>query len=84
LLASAIIWVTLQRPVRHIVFLAVVMVVVTACGWGLGVAIRGVLPFEGLARFSAECALWLLVVALVASPLLNAALRAKLAELVPS
>jgi O-antigen/teichoic acid export membrane protein len=84
LLASTIIRDTLERPLRHLVFLAMLMVVVTACGWGLGAAIRVILPLSGLARFLAECSLWLLVVALVATPLLNATLRAKLAELVPN
>jgi O-antigen/teichoic acid export membrane protein len=84
LLASAIIWTTLERPLRHLVFLAVLMIVVTALGWGLGVAIQSVLPLEGLKRFIAECTIWLAVVAVAASPLANARLRNELAGLIPS
>ncbi|HLZ02773.1 MAG TPA: hypothetical protein VKR55_11555 [Bradyrhizobium sp.] len=84
LLASAIIWATLERPARHILFLLVLMVVVTAFGWGLGVMIRGLLPSEGFARFVAECALWLVIMALVASPLANASVRTKLSEMIPN
>ena len=84
LLASAIIWATLERPTRHIAFLAVVMVVVTAFGWGLGILVRSLVPLEGFARFATECAAWLAIMALAASPLANAKLRTKLAEMVPS
>ena len=84
LLASIIIWDTLERPLRHVVFLAALMIVVTVLGWGLGVAIQSVLPLEGLKRFIAECAIWLVVVALAASPLANARLRNELAGLIPT
>jgi O-antigen/teichoic acid export membrane protein len=84
LLASAIIWTTLERPGRHVAFLAAVMAIVTAFGWGLGTAIRSALPLSGFARFAAECAMWLVVMGLVASPLASARWRAKLAEAIPS
>jgi hypothetical protein len=83
LLASVIIWSTLDRPARHVMLLLVLMAVVTAFGWGLGVAIRFVLPLSGLVRFVAECALWLAVMALVGSPLLIARLRTRLSEVIP-
>ncbi|HEY2418754.1 MAG TPA: hypothetical protein VGH84_12600, partial [Steroidobacteraceae bacterium] len=83
ILASVVIWGTLERPARHVMFLIMLMAVMTAFGWGLGVAIRLALPLSGLARFAAECALWLAVMALVGSPLMNARLRRRLAERIP-
>jgi hypothetical protein len=83
LLASAIIWTTLERPARHIAFLGMLMVVVTACGWSLGGAIQLALPLEGLARFVAECTLWLLIVAILASPILIGSLRSRLIAAIP-
>jgi O-antigen/teichoic acid export membrane protein len=83
LLGLGIIRETLQRPARHVLFLVILMIVVTACGWGLGLLIRGVLPLAGLGRFVAEAAIWLLIVLLAASPLLNGRLRTWLAGLIP-
>jgi hypothetical protein len=83
LLATTIIWATLERPGRHVIFLGVLMIVVTAGGWALGVAIRLALPLDGFARFIAECALWLFIVGLAASPLASERLRARLAGLIP-
>jgi hypothetical protein len=84
LLASVITWETLERPGRHLMLLAALMIVVTAGGWALGVAIRFALPGSGTVRFLAECALWLLVVAVVASPLAIARVRNGLASLIPN
>jgi O-antigen/teichoic acid export membrane protein len=84
LLATTIIRETLQRPARHIAFLVALMIIVTACGWGLGAAIQSLLPLSGFARFITGCALWLFAVAIAASPLTNARLRSRLAGLVPS
>jgi O-antigen/teichoic acid export membrane protein len=86
LLASVIIWDTLERPLRHLAFLAALMIVVTLLAWGLGVVIQSVLPLPlvGLMRFIAECAIWLIVVALAASPLANKRVRNELAGLIPS
>ena len=75
---------TLQRPFQHIAVLVMLMVTVTLCGWGLGTAIRSLLPWTGLTRFVAECALWLCVVGLVASPLLSARLRNGLIARIPT
>jgi O-antigen/teichoic acid export membrane protein len=83
LLGLAVIRETLQRPARHVVFLIILMVVATACGWGLGLLIRGVQPLAGLGRFVAEAAIWLLIVMLGASLLLNGRLRNWLAGLIP-
>jgi len=60
------------------------MVVVTAFGWALGVAIRSVAPFDGSAKLIAECALWVVFIVLAASPLANRKLRSRLAGLIPS
>jgi O-antigen/teichoic acid export membrane protein len=74
---------TLQRPFQHIAVLVALMVTVTLGGWGLGAAIRSLLPWSGLTRFVAECALWLCVGGLIASPLLSARLRSALVAKIP-
>jgi O-antigen/teichoic acid export membrane protein len=74
---------TLQRPFAHIAVLVTLMVTVTLCGWGLGMTIRSLIPWAGLTRFVAECALWLCVVGLVASPLVSARLRDELVGKIP-
>jgi hypothetical protein len=83
LLGLIVISQTLARPFRHVVFLAAVMIFVTAGGWALGTVIHSWMPGTGLVRFAAECALWLAVVALVASPLANAQIRARLIAEIP-
>jgi O-antigen/teichoic acid export membrane protein len=74
---------TLQRPLQHLAFLAVLMIVVTTGGWALGDTIRWWLPGTGLVRFIAECTLWLVVVILVASPMLRTGLRNRLIAAIP-
>jgi O-antigen/teichoic acid export membrane protein len=83
-LARAIIWETLQRPGRHVAFQGALMVVVTAFGWGLGVAIRTAVPGSGFAHFVTECLIWLLVMAAVASPLSRKWVRDRLADAIPN
>jgi hypothetical protein len=83
LLAATILQQTLQRPGRHVAFLGLLMVVVTLGGWGLGIVIRSVAPGAGLTRFAFECTLWLVVVALVASPLASKTLRTRLINAIP-
>lgn len=83
MLAAVILGQTLQRPVRHVAFLVLLMVVVTLGGWGLGTAIRSMAPGAGLARFAFECTLWLIVVALLASPLASRMLRDRLSDAIP-
>jgi O-antigen/teichoic acid export membrane protein len=83
LLGLIIIWQTLQQPLRHVVFLALLMVFVTLGGWALGTIIRSWVPGAGLMRFVYECALWLVVVAGIASPLANASFRARLDASLP-
>jgi O-antigen/teichoic acid export membrane protein len=83
LLGFIIIAQTLARPVRHVVFLAGVMALVTVGGWGLGTLIRSSAPGSGLIKFTLECTIWLLVVALTASPLSRRDLRDRLIAAVP-
>jgi O-antigen/teichoic acid export membrane protein len=83
-LARAIMRDTLQRPARHVGVLLLLIAAVTASGWGLGLTIRSLLPMSGMGRLVAECALWLVVVAIVASPLASARLRMRVAEAIPS
>jgi O-antigen/teichoic acid export membrane protein len=84
LFGSIILKQTLRHPVRHVACLAAVMIVVTPAGWVLGAVIRGWMPGTGLLRFIGECTLWLIVVALVASPLLNKRVRDRLIAAIPS
>ena len=83
LLGLTIIGQTLRQPFRHVAFVALVMVVVTSAGWALGTIIRSWVPGAGLLRFACECTLWLIVVALVASPMLRANLRNRLIAAIP-
>jgi O-antigen/teichoic acid export membrane protein len=83
LLGLIIIGQTLRRPLLHVVFLAALMVLVTSAGWALGISIRSLAPGTGLTAFVVECALWLVVVLAVASPLANARLRARLDASLP-
>jgi O-antigen/teichoic acid export membrane protein len=83
LLALIIMRQTLQHPFRHIAFLAMVAAVVTLSGWGVGTAIRWLVPWTGALRFIVECALWLVVVALIVSPLTSKGLRDRLVAAIP-
>jgi transposase len=69
--------------VRHIAFLAAVMFLVTSGGWALGTVIRSWMPGMGLIRFAGECVLWLIVVALAASPILKGSFRNRLIAAIP-
>jgi O-antigen/teichoic acid export membrane protein len=83
LLGFIIIMQTLRQPLRHVAFLVAVMALVTLGGWGLGILIRSLLPWTGFAQFVLECILWLVVVALVASPLASRDLRNRLTAAIP-
>jgi O-antigen/teichoic acid export membrane protein len=83
LLGIIIIRQTLQRPIRHLAFLAATMILVTSGGWALGATIRCWVPGTGLIRFVCECTLWLAIAALLASPLAKASLRNRLIEAIP-
>jgi O-antigen/teichoic acid export membrane protein len=83
LLGITIISQTLERPFRHLAFLAAMMVVVTAAGWAIAIIIQSWLPGTGLTRFAGECALWLMIVALAASPMLSERFRNRLIATIP-
>ena len=83
LLGAIILGQTLRQPLRHVAFLAAVMAAVTLGGWGLGTLIRSWVPWTGLRGFVVECALWLVIVALVASPLVSRYLRDRLIAAIP-
>lgn len=59
------------------------MIAVMLAGWGLGAAIRLALPWIGPQQFIAECTLWLVIVALAASPLASGNFRNKLIAVIP-
>ncbi|TFW61105.1 hypothetical protein CT676_09475 [Bradyrhizobium sp. MOS001] len=75
---------TLAHPVRHMLVLTAVMVTIVLGGWGLGLAIRALVPGAGLLRFLAECAIWVVVVAAAASPLLSERVRRRVLAAVPN
>lgn len=75
---------TLAKPLRHILFLALIVAVVMPAGWLLGTLIRSALPGQGLGHFVAECALWLVVTGLVALAFLRSGIRARLEAVIPN
>lgn len=75
---------TLANPLRHSLFLALIVAVVMPAGWLLGTLIRSAVPGAGLAHFVAECALWLVVTGLAALPFLRAKMRARLEAIIPN
>ncbi|MDO9561758.1 MAG: hypothetical protein Q7J60_09070 [Bradyrhizobium sp.] len=83
MLGVAIIGQALQRPYRHIAFLALLMILVILGGWAIGTIIRSYAPGAGLARFVFECTAWLIAVALLASPLASGAFRDRLIARIP-
>jgi hypothetical protein len=59
------------------------MALVTSAGWGSGIMIQSWLPGTGLLRFAGECGLWLMIVALAASPMLSERFRNRLVAAIP-
>jgi len=59
------------------------MAFVTSGGWALGTTIRSWAPGTGLLRFGFECALWLMVVAMIIAPLAQKSLRDRLIAKIP-
>ena len=74
---------TLRHPGRYALFLAAMMVTIVLSGAALGVAMRDFAPGRGVVHFVIECALWLIVVAAVASPLAHRGLRERLIAALP-
>ncbi len=83
LLTVVIIRQTLARPLAHFAFLAALFALVILSGWALGSVIHALVPGSGLWRFIVECALWLAVAALAASPLVSGNLRNRLSDAIP-
>jgi O-antigen/teichoic acid export membrane protein len=75
---------TLRHPFWHIAFLMVVAVGIVASGWLIGLAITALVPGCWLVHFVVECAIWLIVISVLASPLLSGALRERLRALIPA
>jgi O-antigen/teichoic acid export membrane protein len=83
MLGRIIIQQTLAHPLRHLLFLAALMVTVTLAGWALGTAIRLAVPLPEPLRFFVECGLWLAIVAVAASPLAIDRVRTRLTAAIP-
>ena len=84
LLAILVMRQTLRNPLRHIAFLALIAVTIVAPGWALGTIVAGIAPGSGVGHFLSECAIWLMIVGVIASPLLKTGLRARLIASIPS
>jgi O-antigen/teichoic acid export membrane protein len=74
---------TLKHPIRHTLFLMAMMVTIVSGGAAIGAGIRHFLPGSGVVHFLVECTLWLVAVALLASPLAKKLVRDKLVEAIP-
>ncbi|MFL5238545.1 MAG: hypothetical protein ACJ8EL_13255 [Rhizomicrobium sp.] len=83
LLTSVIMHQILHHPLRHMLFLAAAMIAITLSGWVVGIAFRSAIAWTGWSRFIAECALWLTLIALAASPLSISRVRARLIAAIP-
>ncbi|WP_445216627.1 hypothetical protein ACKWRH_31130 [Bradyrhizobium sp. Pa8] len=75
---------TLAHPLHHMLVLIASMVTIVLGGWGLGLAIHAVVPGTGTLRFLVECAIWLVVVTVAASPLLIERVRLRVLAAVPN
>ncbi|WFU43652.1 hypothetical protein QA640_15175 [Bradyrhizobium sp. CB82] len=84
LLALPIMAQTLRHPLRHTAFLVMVAMAIVLSGWGIGAIVTSRLAGGGLAHFLGECALWLVVVGILASPLLSKHVRDRARVLVPA
>lgn len=74
---------TLQHPLRHLLFLAAVITAVMLTGGVIGAALRLTIPLAEPTRFFVECALWLAIVAVAASPLAFDRVRTSLTAAIP-
>lgn len=83
-LGSVIMGVTLRHPVRHTLFLAAVAAAIILSGWAIGIGVASLAPAAGFVHFVAECAIWSLVVGIIASPLLSKRLRDALIVRIPA
>lgn len=83
LLALTIMRQTLRHPMRHIAFLGAIMIAIVSAGWGIGIVIASQVGGSDLAGFIVECVIWLIVFAVIASPLASRKVRAGLASIIP-
>ncbi|MBI5261282.1 MAG: hypothetical protein HY852_05620 [Bradyrhizobium sp.] len=83
LLALTIMRETLQRPFQHVAFLALLAAGILLPGWGIGVVVASLVPGAGLSHFVGECAIWLALLSLIASPLASRGVRERLAGSIP-
>jgi hypothetical protein len=74
---------TLTRPLEHLAFVEALVAAVTFGGWGLGILIRWATPGGGLLHLVGECALWLVVVVTLASPLWKGEIRTSVVAAIP-
>lgn len=84
LLALVIMSQTLRQPLLHLTFLVAVALAIVLTGWSIGIVITWQTPGSGIVHFIVECAIWLMVVGLIASPLLRGDLRARLLTVIPT
>jgi hypothetical protein len=74
---------TLRHPLRHTLLVFAMMTVIMSVGVAVGVFIRHMMPGTGMPHFLVECTLWLVMVALLSSPLSSKMLRRRLLEAIP-
>jgi peptidoglycan biosynthesis protein MviN/MurJ (putative lipid II flippase) len=82
-MASVIISRTLRHPSRHVAFLVAIWLTVVGGGWVVGAVIGWLVPGTGAIHLVAECALWLIVIGLLVSPLAIKRVRNGLIAAVP-
>jgi O-antigen/teichoic acid export membrane protein len=82
-LTRQILWQTLKRPLEHALILAGLLAAVMLGGYSLGLVISSVTSGAGLSHFVGECALWLLVVGVLAGPLWIGGVRDRLSAAIP-
>jgi O-antigen/teichoic acid export membrane protein len=74
---------TLRHPMRHMLLLLAIMLTIVSIGVATGMAIRYLVPGVGIVHFVIECTLWLVAVAVLASPLASRSFRNRLIEAIP-
>jgi O-antigen/teichoic acid export membrane protein len=74
---------TLKHPIRHTLVLIAIIVTIISVGLLIGVVIRNLLPGGGIGHFVVECMVWLVAIALLASPMANRRLRDWLVKAIP-
>jgi O-antigen/teichoic acid export membrane protein len=75
---------TLRHPFRHIAFLMLVAAAIVSSGWIAGLVIAALVPGTGMGPFVSRCAIWLVVAACLACPLLFERFRRRILEMIPN